>query len=53
MKNKLTDTSRNSDEYRKIEGEIKEVDEKINQSVYQIYGLDEADIKTIEQSVVS
>lgn len=51
MKSKLASSLTNSDEYRKIESEIKEVEGKINELVYQIYGLNEEDIKGIESSL--
>lgn len=51
LKEKLINIAINSDKYRKIENEIKKIDEKINQFVYQIYELNKEDIKEIETSL--
>jgi len=51
LKSKLISIPTNSDGYRRIESEIKEVDDKINELVYQIYGLNEEDVKGIEASL--
>lgn len=51
LKISLAKTNKNSDKYRKIENEIKEVDDKINKLVYQIYGLSSEDISEIEASL--
>ena len=49
----LSDIALNSDKYRKVEDEIKEIDDKINKLVYKIYELNKDEISEIETSLDS
>ncbi len=40
-----------TDERKKIEKDIKETDEQIDQEVYKLYGLTKEEIKIVEESL--
>lgn len=49
LNKELQNTSANTDKYNLLKIEINQLDERIDQEIYKLYGLTEEEIKTIEQ----